>query len=164
MYFDSDAADESGFPEVHATGKRKPTSSPGVRRKQVKPTPKSLKKSKGSGGQLKKPNKPVIAAASDPCCSYSTPPLSNNSNNKTLLKTNVMSSRTSKKNIPSKRGKIIFRDIVDNILNALGLSDASPLRGLIDLLIPLVGNYFGFGVYNKYSSAFRKLQEYSKTT
>lgn len=139
---DSDIADESESPEVHAPGKRKPTSSPGVRRKKNKTTLKSMQKSEGSGDSLKKPNKSVIAAPSDPCCSFSTPPLPNKGNRKRLPKINTTSTRNSKKTLPSKRGKIKFKDIVDNILNALGFLDESPLRGLIDLLVPIVGNYF----------------------
>uniref|UniRef100_A0A1W7R6G6 Putative loner ele1 n=1 Tax=Aedes albopictus TaxID=7160 RepID=A0A1W7R6G6_AEDAL len=144
---DDDETDEGGSSsEVHAPGKRKSSSSPGLRRKVfLKSSLKSLPNTKGSGVNLKTPNKQA-PDYSVPCCSkdpVNPPPTVKYTSKKSIRQSSkkkaTKAPRTSTKPPKPKRGLLTFRVLVDRLYDAIGLPDT--LRGIIDIFIPTVEEY-----------------------
>ncbi|XP_062700857.1 uncharacterized protein LOC115268329 isoform X2 [Aedes albopictus] len=139
--------DEGGsFSEVHASGKRKSPSSPGLRRKVfLKSSLISLTTTKGGGGNLKTPKKQVSDGAV-PCCSKDLEPppptvkyTSKRNTRQGGKKKATKAPRTSAKSIKPKRGLFTFRALVDRLYDALGLSDS--FRGILDIFLQAVEEY-----------------------
>lgn len=144
---DDGETDEGGsLSEVHAPGKRKSSSSPGLRRKVfLKSSLKSLPNVKGDGVNLKTP-KNQVPLASAPCCSKNlsppSPPVkytSKRNNRQGSKKKATKVPRSSSKPPRPKRGLFTFRVLVDRLYNALSLPET--LRGIIDMFIPTVEEY-----------------------